>query len=351
MKKGLTKNEREVLFGLVKYPTLNDRRLSEKTKVKLSTITAIRRRLHSEGYFNTVKVPAVNRLGYELTVIGYGRFNPSASKDLRNRFAETMKKENGGLYYFLTSPDFFFHISAARDYTSFRRWAEALEYKFADTKLFGSSSRTSVILPFETTMQVKHFHYSRALGMPFGLEEEIDLEASFRKVNLRKLTKKERTVLCGLVEYPELTDIALSEKIDASRQVISSMKKKFETSGLIQTTRIVDLRKLGYEIYAFVHVRINPKTPLRLRTEGIRKTALAVPNFIHFSGNLESVICSPYTKYEEYFKTRKEILSYYSHKGFLLGEPMVELIALGEAEIPINCDFSNLIEEGVGSIR
>lgn len=350
MKKGLTRNERRVLYGLVRHPTLNDRELSEKTRVKHSTITAIRRRLHQAGYFKTVKIPAVNRLGYELTVVGYGRYNPSAEKSLKNRFVDTLRKENKGLYYLLTSPDFYFFISAARDYTSYRKWTEALEYNFSDTKLFSGASRRSIILPYEITKQVKHFDFSRPLSMLYKINEKVVSEAPFQKVDTRRLTKKERTVLRGLVQHPEFTDVALSEEISASRQVISSMKKRFEKNGLVKTTRVVDLEKLGYEIFAFTHVSFNPQAPLKVRGEGIKRTSEQAPQFLMFSGNSETVLCTAHKNYDEYFKARKRILAYYSQKDFIVGEPLTELIALSEAEIPVNCDFSNLMKEAVTNL-
>jgi DNA-binding Lrp family transcriptional regulator len=186
--------------------------------------------------------------------------------------------------------------------------------------------------------------------MLFDIKEKVVSEAPFQKVDLRRLTKKERTVLKGLVEHPEFTDVALSEEINASRQVISSMKKRFENSGLVKTTRVVDLERLGYEIFAFTHVSFNPHAPLKVRSEGIRKTSEEAPQFFMFSGNSETVICTAHGNYDEYFKTRKGLLAYYSHKGFIVGEPLTELIALSETDIPVNCDFSNLIGEAVTSL-
>ena len=350
MKKGLTKNERRVLHGLVAHPTLNDRKLAEKTKVKHSTITAIRRRLREEGYFRTVRIPSMNKLGYELSVVGYGRFNPSASRSLRMRFLDTMRKENKGLYHFLMSPDFYLSLSAARDYTSVRRWTEAVEQEFADTKLFNGIDRTSVIFPFELTRQVRFFHFSRPLSLLFDLDEKVVIDSPDQKVGSRRLTRKERTVLRGLVEHPEFTDVSLSEEINASRQVISSMKRKFERSGLIRTIRTVDLAMLGYEILAFVHVRLSPRFPLKSRIDGLQKTVQDLPNYLMFSGNSETMMSAPFVNYNEYFKTRKNTLSFYAFREYLLGEPMVELIALSEAEIPVNCDFSSAVGEAIDKL-
>lgn len=347
MKKGLTKNERTVLYGLTKYPNLNDRGLSDRTGVKHSTITAIRRRLHQEGYFRTVRIPAVSKLGYELAVVGYGRYNPSANGELRKRFLDTLKRENKGLYYFLTSPDFFLFISASKNYTSFRRWAEKLEFEFSDTNLFCNSTKTWVVLPFGTARLVRHFDYSRALSLLFGIEEKIAAEATFKKLQARRLTKKERTVLKGLVDYPEFTDVALSKKVDASRQVISSMKKRFERAGLIRTARVVDLRKVGYSIYSFVHMMHSSKTPLKSRMEGIRRTLEITPVFFTSIGNSESIWCSAYRDYEEFSGARKALGPLYAGRECVVHRPEIELVALSEADIPVNCDFSNIIEEAL----
>ncbi|MCK4457427.1 MAG: hypothetical protein KAW39_06780 [Thermoplasmata archaeon] len=350
MRKGLTENERRVLYGLAKYPTLNDRGLSERTGVKHSTITAIRRRLHQEGYFKTVRIPAVYRLGYELTVVGYGRYNPSADGGLRKRFIDAMKRENKGLYYFLTSPDFFLFVSASKNYTSFRRWAERLEFEFSDTDLFGNSTRTWAVFPHGTTKPVRHFDYSRPLSLLFGIGEKITEEAPFQKVEVRELTKKERTVLKGLVDHPEFTDAALSERTNASRQAISSMKKRFEKAGLIRTARVVDLGKVGYRIYSFVHMMFSPKSTPKARIEGTRKALEVAPSFLASVGNSESIWCSAHRNFDEYSKARKALGSLYAGREYVVGEPEVELVALNEADTPVNCDFSNLIGEALDGL-
>jgi DNA-binding Lrp family transcriptional regulator len=177
------------------------------------------------------------------------------------------------------------------------------------------------------------------------------MESPRSKVISRRLTTKERTVLEGLVQHPELTDVALSEEVDASRQVISSMKRRFERNGLIRTARTVDLNKLGYEILAFIHARLNPKFPMRSRVDGLQKTMRELPNFLMLSGNSEAMMAGPFMNYDEYFKSRKETLSFYSYKKYLQEEPMVELIPLSETEVPVECDFSGAVGESIERLR
>lgn len=124
---------------------------------------------------------------------------------------------------------------------------------------------------------VRHFDYSRPLSLLFDIKEKVVSEAPFQKVDVIRLTKEERVVLKAVVEHLEFTDVALSEKINAPRQVISSMKKRLERTGLTKTTRIVDLQKLGYDIYAFTDAKFNPEAPLKVRSEGIQRTIQEAP--------------------------------------------------------------------------
>jgi len=72
----LTKNEEKVLYGLVKYPGLNDSELSSIIDVKFSTFTSIKRRLFDQGFFRKLTVPMLNYLGCELLAVIYTQFNP-----------------------------------------------------------------------------------------------------------------------------------------------------------------------------------------------------------------------------------------------------------------------------------
>jgi hypothetical protein len=84
--KNLTKNEKDTLWGMVNHPTLNDRALAKKTRLKLSTVTAIRRRLREREYFWTVNIPNFSRLGFELLCVEYGSFNEAVPVERRIKY-------------------------------------------------------------------------------------------------------------------------------------------------------------------------------------------------------------------------------------------------------------------------
>ena len=77
----LNKNEKLVLYGLVKYPLFNDRELAEKIKLKMTTVTAIKNRLKKNGYYYTVRIPVLQNLGCELLMASLLSFNPTKTVD------------------------------------------------------------------------------------------------------------------------------------------------------------------------------------------------------------------------------------------------------------------------------
>ena len=72
MTKPLTDREKSVLYEIVKSPHYNDYKLAEHTNIKLSTVTAIRRRLKKNGIYHTIRIPNLQFLGAELLAVSYG---------------------------------------------------------------------------------------------------------------------------------------------------------------------------------------------------------------------------------------------------------------------------------------
>lgn len=347
MKKRLTINERKVLFGLVAYPLLNDRQLSNELGVKHSTITAIRGRLRENDYYFTSRIPLVHNLGYELLVLGYGRFNLPAPDRLKEDFIRRLREENRGIFYLLRSSSYFFFASYVRNYTEFKRWTETLEYEFGATDALGQKRLCIAIFPVEISYFVRFFNFTNLLSIPFEIDGGEKVDLTFPRVSHRRLTKKEKIVLKGLVQYPEATDVAVSEKIDASRQVISNMRKRFEKEGLVKTVRILNPGKVGYKILLVGHVYFTPETPLQIRKDGIQRTLRTVPHYLNISGNSETVLIAAAQEYDDLEAKKDSILKYYASKGFLLGDPHLDLLSLKETKILANCDFSSLIDEAI----
>ena len=72
----LTEKEKLMLYGLVKYPTMTDKQLSEKLKLKQSTVTSIRNRLKEKEYFKKLIIPRLENMGCQMLVTIYTSFSP-----------------------------------------------------------------------------------------------------------------------------------------------------------------------------------------------------------------------------------------------------------------------------------
>ena len=84
----LSTNERVVLLGLIKFPDLNDRQITEKVGLKLSTFTAIKNRLKKNDYFQTVRHPNMSILGSELMFVLFANLSVTPNEKNKEQFVE-----------------------------------------------------------------------------------------------------------------------------------------------------------------------------------------------------------------------------------------------------------------------
>ncbi|MCK4347870.1 MAG: hypothetical protein KAW47_04560, partial [Thermoplasmatales archaeon] len=72
----LTKKEKLMLYGLVNYPKLTDKQLSEKLNLKHSTVTSIRHRLQGNEFYRALIIPKLQNMGCKLLAVIYTNFSP-----------------------------------------------------------------------------------------------------------------------------------------------------------------------------------------------------------------------------------------------------------------------------------
>ncbi len=338
-----TPAEKKVLQGLVEHPTLNDRELSEKIGIKPSTTTAVRRRLREHGVFCTKRVPMGHKLGYEILAVGYGGLKPTLSKKHRQA---CMKWIEGipNVFLSVASSDSILSVAYLKNYSAFREYAERIYEEFGDSELFDTETWVPVIFSFEACKLLNFLDYGPAVRMAFGNEREMELNLEFEKIEEATLSNKEKNVLRGLVKYPEFSDKAVSEKIGASRQAVSSMKKRFEETGIMKTIRVVNLEKIGYQILGVVHSLFAPQASMKRRRNGIVRIQESIPSLLSVASNPENVMVATATSYDEYHEIRKAALKFYMGRGYLQDEPRITLFPLSDTVIVKDHDFSGIVD-------
>ncbi|MFQ5884003.1 MAG: hypothetical protein ACE5IO_02770 [Thermoplasmata archaeon] len=339
-----TSSERTVLYGLVKHPTLNDRQLSELIGIKPSTTTAIRRRLRQKEVFYTKRFPIAHKLGYELLVTVFGSMEPALKESEKKRFLKWVQGIPGVFFSFESSDSMFF-IGYFKNYSEFRRMADEAWEKFGGSNLFQKNKWYWPMFSLERCELVNFFDYASPLRFAFKVKEKTQVERKREKISKERLTKKEKTVLQGLVNHPELSDKTVAEQIGASRQAVAIMRKRFEEKGILRTIRIVDLEKVGYQMLAVGSICFQPKASLDSRWIGVERTVDTVPMILDVASSPETITISSLKDYDEYHATRKEALEFYAKSDFYKEEPASLIFPLSDTRIIKDFDFSGFMEE------
>jgi len=342
-KRGLTGNEKQVLYGLIHHPVLNDRELSELLGVKVSTVTAIRRRLRRAEYFVTRRLPMMHRLGWEILAAGHARLDIAQGPQAAARLRDALKDRLPGVFHAAVSSDHVTFLAAAPNYTVLRQETDELRLILEKTKLLGDGDVTTVVFPMSLCVVPTFFDYSHALALSFGLDERVSFKPEYAKQGDVDLTRKETEVLKGLVRYPELSDKALAQKVKVSRQAVSKMRREFEDDGILRTVRIPSLRALGFELYVTSFAHFTPSATVKARSEAIEKLLRIAPTFFLASSDTDAVLLGAAKNYEQFSALRATITKYHEERGFLLGDPNTYLALTSNLEILRNCEFAPLV--------
>ena len=343
-KRSLTDNERKVLYGLVHHPTRNDRELSEALRIKVSTVTAIRRRLGASDYFVTRRIPMMHRLGWEILLAGHGRLAQTANPHASARMREILEGRFPTIFHVAMSPDHFTFLGMAPDYTTSRRDLEELRTAMHRAGLSDTGLLSTTVFPVGLTVLGNFFDYSHALALAFGIEESPPVALHPGEVGDIELSRKETDVLRGLVRFPELSDKAVAGKIKASRQAVSKMRRTFEADGLLRTVRLPNVRALGFELFVSTFARFTPPATLKARADAIEKTLKVTPSFFYASCNMESVLFAAVKSYEHFSSLRSLFGKYYEERGFLAGDATIHIGLASMTDILRNADFSPAIQ-------
>jgi DNA-binding MarR family transcriptional regulator len=338
-----TPAEKKVLTGLVTYPRLNDRQLSEKIGVKPSTTTAIRRRLRSKDVFHTKRIPMGNRLGYELLVTVIGKIRPNTEKSDLEKLLDWI---NGipGIFFAFKSSDSMFCVGLFKNFSEYRVLADKAWEDFGERGPIDPNTWKAVIFSLERSKLVNYFDYSSPSRSQFGGKDKKKFERTLETVTSEKLTKKEKMVLQGLVAFPESSDKTVAEKVGASRQAVSSMRKKFEDADILRTIRVLDLQKIGMGILAVGHLQFQPQAPLAVRWEGVERTASRTPTIFWVSSSPETMAVGLMSDYDQLHKLRRDFLEYYAKKGYYKEDPDVLVFPLSDTEVIKDFDFSGFMK-------
>jgi DNA-binding MarR family transcriptional regulator len=346
----LTKNEKKVLYGITRYPALNDSELSEQLDVKLSTLTSIKRRLATQGYYRNLMVPMVNRLNCELLAITYMQFNPVIPLKQRLETTKRTIEVFDEIFFSVGEEEKGFSISLSQNYTNIGRINEIRTETFGKLGLLEKEYPHEVIFPFETSHIHRFFDFSCVLEKLFGLHEKsgtVQGSELFRNMNPVEFTEKERKVYSALVEYPTGTTQQIGELVGLSRHTVARMKKKFFDAGLLQLFTLPNLKKLGVDILTFYHISFNPHNAPSTQELSVLDSASTV---FFASRKFEAVLLSAYPTYQEYKEDEMNKIRFLKENNLFSHPPFVSTYMFERMELIKEFDFAPLVRKILGVI-
>ncbi len=332
----LTKKEKLVLYGLIKYPEMSDGGLSSLLDLRLSTFSSIKRRLLKQNFFQSLIVPVLNRLGSELLAVIYTNFNPVIP--LENRIKTTKKTIEvfEEIFFSIGEQDKGFSLSLSQNYTNIGKINDIRTETFGGVGLLEREYPNEVVFPFEISRIHRFFDFSRAIRRYFSLDDEDKDNPWFTDNSRVHLSKREKEVYSEIVGYPNETSRRIGDIVGISRQTVSRMKKRFFEERLIRRIVIPDLKKLGFEILAFYHIKFSPNNPPKI--EDIKKLDTHSTIFLA-ERRFETTLISVYPSYQEYKQDKIEKIRFLKENNLIYNNPLIRKYTFGRMAIIKDFDF------------
>jgi DNA-binding Lrp family transcriptional regulator len=124
---------------------------------------------------------------------------------------------------------------------------------------------------------------------------------------MRQLTPLDHQVLFQLIKNSRQSDRQIAKTLKISQPTVTRRRTILEKEGILEYTSIPDLKKLGFEILAFIVGKWDFQKYPDTRADGMRKFISDHPNIIFISTgtgqNYDRIGISIHKNYSDYSKT------------------------------------------------
>ena len=346
----LTYKEKLILYGLVKYPRLPDKQLSEKFNLKHSTVTTIRHRLKENEYLRKLIIPRLQSMGCEMLVVIYTHFSPLIPLLERIEITGNTIEVFDEIFFSVGEQDKGFSLSLSRDYATIGRINDIRTQTFGGRGLLVEEYPNMVVFPFEISKIYRFFNFAPLLKRSFELDSDTETEVEnvdFKSIEDAVFSDTEKNVYCMLVSYPELSDSDIGRELGVSRHTISRLKRKFEENNLMRKITLPNFVKLGFEILAFYHIQFDPRNPPDMEYDEAASLMSDSTVFLA-SRRFEAVIISIYTNYGNYKSDRTRIMQVLKENKWIAEEPMIRSYGLSNMVFIKDFKFAPIASKIVG---
>ena len=328
----LKNKEKITLYGLTNYPKTTDKELSRKLNLKHSTVTSIRHRLRENEYFRTLNIPSLENMGCKMLVAIYTNFSPLIPLEERVKITGKTIEVFEEIFFSVGEQDKGFSLSLSKDYATIGRINDIRTQTFGGRGLLEEEYPHMVVFPFEISKVYRFFDFAPLLKNTFNINLDLKREV----INLSLVAKEEITfsetekkVYCMLVNYPESSDGEIGNKLGVSRHTVSRLRRHFESEKLIRKINLPNLKKLGFEILTFLHIRFDPRNPPNIEKD---EAALLMSNstILMASRMFEAFMVSVHVDYDDYKRDSTRIMQVLKENKWIAENPTIRTHSLNE---------------------
>ena len=346
----LSHNEKLIIYGLVKFPDLPDKQLSEKLNLKHSTVTSIRHRLKENEYFRKLIIPKLQSMGCEMLVVIYTNFSPLIPLEERVEITGKTIEVFDEIFLSVGEQDKGFSLSLSKDYTTIGKINDIRTQTFGGRGLLEEEYPNMIVFPFEISKIYRFFDFAPLLRSNFDLDLESKIETGnvdFIGTEDVTFSDTEKNVYCMLISYPELADDDIGRELGVSRHTVSRLRRKFEENNLMSALILPNFVKLGFEILTFCHIRFDPRNPPDMEED--EAASLMSDSTVFFaSRRFEAVMISIYKDYEGYKSDRTKITQVLKENQWIAEDPMIRAYGLNTMIFIKDFKFAPIASKIVG---
>jgi len=354
MKKSISSRENLVLYHMVRNPDHSDRELGADTGLKLSTVTAIRTRLHARGYYSRVRVPHLQGFGGELLAVTYFYYKATIPLEIRLITGNKLVRDHKEVFWAGSEYTQALSLQFARNLTDARRNIAEIKELYTAQGFLDDGGVTFLTFPFEISKVPLFFNFEPLLRQSLGLSDEPKDLASLPGYLVEgdgqsiKLTNVGKRVYHGLIAWPEHTDTELSKVISVSQRTVTKLRNKFEHAGLFKSVMIPNLAKLGFKMLVFDHAKLNLRIPEKQRTEILNVLASIKPPIFMAVGGDDVVALTAYEDFETYRRCMNSFSEVYKQEDIFVREPKRLMFSLAEMKMLKEHVYGPIVAKVVG---
>ena len=346
----LTKNEKLMIYGLSKYPNFTDKKLSEKINLKHSTVTSIRHRLKENEFYRSFNIPRLQNMGCKMLVVIYSNFSPIVPLEERVKITGKTIEVFDEIFFSAGVQDKGFSLSLAKNYASIGKINDIRTKTFGGRGLLEDEYPNMIVFPFEISKIYRFFDYAPLLKNNFNLD--LKLDENFKNIDFKSeeniiLTNSEKNIYCMLIQYPELQDREIGEKIGVSRHTVSRVRRNFEEKDLIRKINLPNLKKLGFEILTFSHIKFDPRNSPNMEKD---EASLLLSNstILMASRMFEAFMLSAHLNYDDYNKDKTRVMQILKEKKWIAKDPKILTYSLNELIVIKDFRFAPIAKKIIG---